>query len=284
MFYIVTRNDFGHNTFYIVDHMKEFLGLEAKRLKYEMVSGTHFTPNDWVVRWGLAVKLPNGPKVINRRSAILETSEKGVFRNKVATQGLSMKTWLNLEDFLVDLIDGFKPVVVRPLHHQRSEDIVLAETPKDVIKAYRDFDSKTGGAYISEFFDKTKEFRVFVANGRAMIVAEKKPKTKGEVSWGCVEDGELDYVYWTDWPKEVVECAIRSFYISSLNFAAIDILWKDGQAYFLEANTAPEVWAYYGKCFAKVYRYMMDGDKRENLPLPDFTSWKNTIHPAILGD
>lgn len=273
---ILTASDFGHNTFYIADAMKDTKRVKSNELPV-------IKDDDWVIRWGCTARINNDKaRVINRKSAIRETVEKGVFRRKVADIGFAPRTWMSREEFAFAIVFNnmpFVPVIVRPQVHQRSENLYFCRTLDEVSEACNDIN---GPLYISEYIEKQKEYRAFVANGRVMIMAEKVPVDRDAITWGCVEDGELEYIAWSEWLPEVAQCAIESFNLSKLDFAAIDIMWKDGKAYFLEANTAPEVWRYYGECFAKVFTYMTTGDKgRDRIPVKDYTNWKHYIHPAI---
>lgn len=277
---ILTRPDFGHNTYYICDAMNADDGHEnTKRLKSDEPFPEKLP--EWVVRWGCTAKIPNGPKILNKRKAIQETTNKGLFRKKVADAGYAPKTWMNVQQLADDVFKGmeFSPVIARPVFHQRSEDLFFCNTPNEVFDAVAQID---GPYYISEYIEKTREYRVFVAQGRVMIVAEKLPKDRKAVTWGCVDDGGiLDYQWWTDWNPALVECAVESFNLSQLDFAAIDIMEKDGRFYFLEANTAPEVWKYYGETFGKVFTYIIDNDSRERIPAVSYNNWKDCIHPAL---
>lgn len=269
---ILTRPDFGHNTHYITNLMKDTVRIKSD------VPLPPVTNDDWLIRWGCTATVPKkgGPKVLNKKAAIRETTSKGTFRKKVADAGYAPKTWLTIEEWFRD--GTMLPVIVRPVFHQRSEDLFFCND----FNSLREAVDKIGDAlYISEYIEKTKEFRVFVAQGRVMIVAEKLPKDRKAITWGCVEEGELDYQWWNDWNPKLVECAVEAFNLSSLDFAAIDIMEKDGQFFFLEANTAPEVWEYYGQTFAKVFTYIIDNDNRDRIPVVSYNNWKDCIHPAL---
>jgi len=266
--------EYGFNTYYISDNFPAVIRTkevaDIKDAKY-------------VIRWGNGVHIDNGPLIINKKKAMTETKNKGQFRAKVSRAGLAPRTWLNVQEFVnyVEDTEDTTPVIVRPQQHSRSENLFFCKDKKDLDKA---LDKCGPNYYISQFIPKDQEFRVFVANGRAFIVAEKNHKNKKDVSWGCVDEGTLDYINWEDWPLAVVQNAISSFNLSGLDFAAVDIMVKDGQPYFLECNTAPEVWEYYGKSFAKVFKYMTSSDTgRDRLPIKNDKklSWKNYIHPAM---
>jgi glutathione synthase/RimK-type ligase-like ATP-grasp enzyme len=274
--HILVRNGRDPN----VEMVAEEIGKTARRVEVEKLGNIKET--DWLIRWGCTARIRNDKvKVINKKDAIRETTDKGKFRFKVAKEGLAPKTWLNIFDYLAEYEEPnqFVPLIVRPSVHERSENLHFCGKIGELAEVVK----KLGNdVYISEYIAKQKEYRVFVANGRAMIVAEKMPKDRKEITWGCVEEGVLEYVPWSEWPNEVVECAIKSFNLSHLDFGAVDIMWKDGKAYFLEVNTAPEVWRYYSECFGLVFNYMIANAKgRDRIPIKDFTHWKNTIHPAI---
>lgn len=239
---------------------------------------------DVVVRWGTTTKTPKPEKmVINTADAIRGSTDKGGMRLAANKIGLTARTWGSLEDLQKE--DDVGKVVVRPRHHSRSEKLFLCATYEELMAAVKvcgiEVDEKGyTGYYISDYVEKTQEFRVFVAGGRAFMVYNKKPKSKSEVSWGCVEQGSLEYVAWSEWPTFVVENAIKAFNLSKLDFGAVDVMVKDGKAFFLEINTAPEVWAYYGQRFADVISYIVNNGKAR-LEVKDWKNWKNLIHPAI---
>lgn len=270
----ILRGNLGFNTFYIRDELPGSV-IITKEDKLPA-----FTKDDHVIRWGCGRTIPNGPKIINKTKAIAQTSEKGLFRNTVAKAGpWAPKTWLNL----VDLLEAGLPdngVIIRPLVHERSEGLHHAKTFAEVGTICKKIGE--GHYYMSEYIPKEKEYRVFIAQGRPFIVVEKAPKDKKAISWGCVEEGNFDYIFWEDWDKQVVQCAVESFNLSALDFAAIDIIYKDGKAYFLEANTAPEILGYYGASFAKIFKWMFEKG-RERIPVTTYDNWKNIIHPAMSG-
>lgn len=268
---IVRRKELGNNCGFIID------GLKALGINADMIIPEKAPLNlEWAIRWGTTTPIAKGTKVINSATAIKETSDKGTFRIKAHAAGLTPKTWGSMEELA--MYDGeVGDIIIRPRHHERSQGLFLCSTPAEADKALKTIQ---GAYYISEYVKKDREYRVFVANGRAFMVFEKKPKNKNDVSWGCVEEGALKYVNWSDWPLHVVENAIKSFNLSKLNFGAVDVIEKDGKAYFLEINTAPEVWPYYGGRFADVIKWMIEVG-REAIKVDNFNNWKNVIHPAI---
>jgi hypothetical protein len=272
---LLRRKELGNNCHNIADNYAD------DKMQIVLPDSPLLATAKFIIRWGTTAKLPESKikqTVFNTAEAIIETSRKGPFRLKVhiASKGkLTPRTWATVDDLAKEEEVG--SVIVRPTHHERSKDIFLCTNLKELEAAIAKCKE---GYYISEYIKKDEEYRVFVAQGRAFMVFRKKPKDKNAVSWGCVEEGALEYVAWSDWPLEVVRNAIGSFLESRLDFGAVDVMVKDGKAYFLEINTAPEVWKYYGERFSDIFGYMVKNGK-ERLLIKDNKNWKGLIHPAI---
>lgn len=265
---LLRAKELGNNCHYIADN---YPGVMTICQAGEVPEDT-----DVVIRWGTTTKTPKPEKmVINTADAIRGSTDKGGMRLAANKVGLTARTWGTLAELQKE--EDVAAVVVRPRHHSRSEKLFLCKTYEELQAAIKACGDEY---YISDYVEKTQEFRVFVASGRAFMVYDKKPKSKSEVSWGCVEQGSLKYVNWSEWPTFVVENAIKAFNLSKLDFGAVDVMVKDGKAYFLEINTAPEVWQYYGERFADVLSYIVKNGK-ERLAVKDWKNWKNLIHPAI---
>jgi len=234
------------------------------------------TRDDWCVRWGTTSSLNGDPKVINSAKAIHRVYDKGKFRKTMSNAGVAPKTWDSLESFLSDQV---YPVILRPLHHVRSFDLHFCENLEDVVCAFL---KHRNGYYISEYIKKDAEFRVFVVQGRAVAVIKKVPVDPRAVSWGCVTQGAFNYIEWSNWPVDPVEKAVKAFLLSDLDFGAVDVISKDGIAYVLEINTAPEVTPYYGKTIAKAFNYMVQNG-RDPIQVTGRT-WKHFIHPALTSE
>lgn len=243
--------------------------------------------DDYAFRWACTSKNLGSTKVINKISSMEETTDKAGFRKKLSDVGLAPQTWTSFDSFL-DYCDVFtheqsatgseiwKSFIVRPEFHERSKDLHLCTKPSEVYAAW----CKVGKGYISEYIKKTQEFRVFVIQNRIAWALEKHPKSEDEVSWGCVQDGDFDYLHWGDIPEFVSECALKSMKLSDLDFGAVDIIVKDGKAYTMEINTAPWLSIYPITCIAKTFKYIIKNG-RDHFPDPENYSWKNTIHPAV---
>lgn len=272
--YILRCNGVGPKS---CPQIAELAGMKVVNISEESL------PSDaeYVFRWGTYTNVQNGPKVVNKRAALLKSGDKRRFRLELSEAGLAPKTFGSLDDLLINSPQWpSERLLVRPEHHKRSEGMFLCAGPQDLLKAIKEID---GPYYISEFVNKQKEFRVFVAQNRVVWMIEKHPKSADEVSWGCVEDGKFDYVGWGDWPSKVVKVALESMKLSGLDFGAVDIIVdEEGRALTTEINTAPWLSPYYIKCIAKVFSYITKNG-RDHFPDAEEYGWKKVIHPAIGG-
>lgn len=232
---------------------------------------------EYCFRWGTTAGINNdAQKVVNKISAIHTTCDKAAFREKLSQAGLAPLTVRSIEGFRKQ---EFFPALIRPAYHERSNGMYLAKDAWEFMDAYnkvgRDF-------YASQFIQKEREFRVMVVQNRVAWVIEKFPKDKEALSWGCVQDGEFEYVGWEDWPIAVVDNALKSFALSPLDFGAIDIITdKEGRAYTLEINTAPFLTPYYARKIGQCFKWIVEKG-RDHFPAVDVKTYKDAIHPAAM--
>lgn len=252
---------------------------------------------DFVFRWGTTSTVPrkNSTVFVNEASTIHKVYDKRLFRKEMSDAGLAPKTWIDFGEFLdwaeSEADEMFQEpnywnnkFIVRPEHHIRSLDLNICDSLTEVYRACQKYEKY----YISEYIKKDKEWRVFVVQGRIAAVVEKIPVDAGEVSWGCVDQGQFRYVSWTEWPLKVVQTAVDAFKLSGLDFGAVDVIscsataYAPERAYVLEINTAPELTPYYIKTMTKCFDYIVKNGKGM-LPITENT-WRGMIHPAISND
>lgn len=278
---ILRSRELGNNCHYIADH---YPGQVLSIVTPEQYNLMNPKP-EWVIRWGTtAATVARETKVLNKASAIKETLDKAGFRSKAVEAGLAPRMWMSkqaLGEYDGDLNDG---VIVRPVHHARSEHLYHCTTPAELDTAIAAID---GPYYISEYIKKDRELRVFIVAGKAVIVLDKDPpRDRRKVSWGCVDEGALKVVRWGQWPMFAVENAIKAFNLSKLDFGAVDVMVKgegaNAHAYFLEINTAPEVWRYYGERLGEAFHYSIN-TSRDRIPTNQYNNWRDVAHPTLLA-
>lgn len=277
---VLRSRELGNNCHYIADN---YPGQQLRIVTPDEYNALQQKP-EWVIRWGTTgATVARETKVLNKASAIKETLNKAAFRKKAADAGLAPRMWMSKEElgsYDGDLNDG---IIVRPQHHARSEHLYHCTTPAQLDTVIR---AINGPYYISEYIKKDRELRVFIVAGKAVIVLDKDPpRDRNNVSWGCVEEGALTVLRWSQWPMFAVENAIKAFNLSKLDFGAVDVMIKgegaNARAYFLEINTAPEVWRYYGERLGEAFHHTINVS-REHIPTNQFNTWRDVAHPTLL--
>jgi len=239
---------------------------------------------DYIFRWGCTASVPRGSErrsvVVNEASAIHKVYDKRNFRLELAAHDLSPKSWGSMREYLANR-DNPHDVIVRKNKHSRSEDMWVCEAPHQTAELCEELGK--GNYYISELIDKTNEYRVMFVQGRVIGMIEKKPRNKKEVSWGCVDTGEYEYINWQDWPLKVVRMALEAAELSGLDFGAIDIIADKDRPYVLEINSAPWLSPYFCKIFVQAFDYIVKNGKDRIVPV-EGNSFHGYIHPSRFPD
>ena len=258
--------------------INEELGGEAQVVRND--SAGAIVPGDTVVRWGCTSTIPAlNVTVINGSASIHKCNDKAGARMLLQEAGVPVPTtW---RDF--SAVEGY-PVIVRPAHHSRGKYLYLADDDVTLQVILQDhFNRGVGsGFYISKYIPKVREVRVFVANGRAVWVAEKTPGNPDDVAWNVARGGRFDNVKWADWPVPAVRAAVAASNVIGTDFTGVDVMLDaDNNPYVLELNSAPSQTSPYRQlCSAKAFKWMYD-HRGEKLPVVTEGGWKEYIHPAI---
>lgn len=240
-----------------------------------------YSEGDRVFRWGCTKMTPYD--LVNTRDSIIYASDKALFRYHAYKDGISMETWTDFGKFLDDRPEG--KMVVRPSRHKQGKDLYVCEEYSDIFGVIQNLGDDY---YISRLIDKVKEYRVVVFDDRILYIYEKVPSNPEDVAWNHAQGSTSENIRWGSWPLLVANKALRAMALSGLDFGAVDIIVdRDGNAYVLEVNTAPETTSPYRQtCIAKALKYRIDigfpstflyafCEDIENL------TWKDYIHPAL---
>jgi len=242
-----------------------------------------------VVRWGCTAETPtdNRHTTINTSHAIHAVNDKPGFREMLMQhhqlnggQLLCPRTW-SFDDYL-DHAAPHLPVVIRPSRHAQGRNLYVCRTATEVARAIE----RCRNGYVSELINKVAEYRVFVAQGRAVWVANKTPGNPDQMAWNVARGGRFDNVGWGDWPLRVVRVAIEAFNLTDLHFGGVDVIVDDdGRAYVIEINSAPsQTSPYRQECCARVFDFM-NTEHVNRIPMTDERGgWRKFIHPAISNE
>jgi hypothetical protein len=238
---------------------------------------------DYAFSWGVHdLRGYSFDKLVNTPEAIIEISNKGGFRKKLADAGFAMPTTKNRSEAL-DLISSGKKLVVRPYSHFGGSNTYLASCANSLDSAIRNCGT---GWYASEFIPKVKEFRAFVAQGRVAYIVEKIVPDTSAIAWNVHQGGRFENVRYDEWNLRVAKIAVEAFNLTSLDFGAVDIIVdSENKPYVLEINSAPAMTSeYWTTCVAKVFDYIIANGK-DRIPLiTDRGNWRKFIHPAIQSE
>ena len=230
---------------------------------------------DNVFRWGCTSTI-NAEKVFNKAKAIHEVADKAGFRTRIDEYGIAPR--LVNPNVLTNIE---YPVLVRPRYHHQGRKFYLCPNEGDMLRALKTV--KNG--YVSEWWVKDREFRVYVVQSRIVAVAEKFVKDKSQPAWNNYHGGSFRNVKWGEWPIDMCLCALDGFSHSGLDYGGVDvIISRDGRVGVLEINSAPSLTSEYRqRVFARAFDYMLEHPE----PFERITSarkWKTIIHPAIVNN
>ena len=242
--------------------------------------------SDLLVRWGCTTGtgVPLD-KQVNPSDAIHQVGDKAGFRKHCMENDPDIVPFSVFND--TPIPDNIGKMVLRPPVHSQGKKLWLTDGPTELKHAVIQ-NGLQGGWYASEFIDKAAEFRVYVGSGRVITVAEKTPENPNAVAWNVAQGGRFDVVKWGDWNFNVLNCAIRAYNLTKLDFAGVDIMVdKNGRAYLIEINSAPSLpllsdnsVSYRQECMGKYFLHLLENGK-DRLELGDTNNWRGYIHPAI---
>lgn len=239
-----------------------------------------------VVRWGCTANIPQSlpyTTIINKASAIHGVNDKRYFRQLLTNEypELIPQTFFEVKDNLP------YPLIVRPAKHSQGKNLWVVNSLEELVNVV----SSLPSWYASRLINKVSEFRVYVANGRVITVAQKTPEDPTAVAWNVAQGGRFDVVPWGQWNLDVCRNAIESFSLSELDFGGVDVMTNEGgRPYTIEINSAPSLpflsdnkVSYRQTCMAKYFDYV--SEKGNNWIEPTgFSNWRDVIHPAIWSE
>ena len=235
-----------------------------------------------VFRWGCTTSQnPFGVPVINKAESIIDASDKSKFRVLINEDNLCPPTFWNRGTAHEA---NLYPYVVRPANHEAGSNFYYAEDYEQLTRAIRAIRAQSHNRYyISQYIPKTREFRVFVAQGRILCVAEKFVEDIESLIWNVSAGGRFENVSWDNWPLKAVRYAREAFLKTSLDFAAIDVIQDAaGNPYVLEANTSPALPQDYRQdCMVKWLDWVDDKPLDRIEVIEARGGYRKFIHPCI---
>jgi len=186
-----------------------------------------------VINWGTKEPFAlNPPQAValasNKHKALLTMQEAGVPIPKLVgnTGGR-----YSLFDFRRLGIEWEYPIVGRPDYHRKGRQFYLCNNYEDVTNALN-----RGATHFMEYVDNAREFRVHIVNGKSIKISEK---IGGGITKNYESGARFYYPEDFNHKKSLRRVAREAVASLGLDFGAVDLLYRDGNFYVLEVNTAP---------------------------------------------
>lgn len=135
-------------------------------------------------------------------------------------------------DALTAVLEGEK-VIGRKMFHSKGRGFYMASTESGIRLA-----KKRGATHFLKYIEDAEEFRVHIVNGMSIKVSQKifpEGTVRRNARFGATFEYPEDFHHkktLRKWAKESVKAL-------GLDFGAVDLLYKEGEFYVLEVNTAP---------------------------------------------
>lgn len=188
------------------------------------------SPGDYVVRYGCNYNqfhYPQGVIVLNPRIILNKLQQLKLF----AQAGVSCpNSWSSREEWKAY---GEPNEILRKKYYSAGGYGVKKVTPDE-----QDFYNHK--YYYQDFIDKEREFRVFQV-GPYIAYLMEKPEVPGKVVWNM----GINHAQWGSFEgPDTLRAELKVFGKAALDaigydFAALDVVYKGGRIYILEANSRP---------------------------------------------
>ncbi len=189
--------------------------------------------NDKIIRWGSRINFDQtGFKSVNSPEALARATNKKQARLIMEENNISSPRLITPENY--DSINPSK-IIARPEKHSKGKNFVVLNNKAEFLKHYKP------NWYYAEFIKKTSEYRVHCFYGKALCVLQKpKPEDENLLAWNRSLNGEaFNHVPYGEVKRSVVLVALQAVRALGLKMGAVDVIWKNPNAYVLEINTAP---------------------------------------------
>jgi hypothetical protein len=208
----------------------------AKQLNLKLFRHKPTVSIDTLIRWG---NVDNSSlscdKELNKAEAIKKSSNKQGF-----IELLREKNIPTLKAFT-----GTFPCIGRTRYHQKGKGFWYCVNNQDVEKAKRQ-----GADYFTEFFNKTKEYRIHIAGGKVLLFSEKALTEDYRGSQTYIWNRDHGYTFRhlgkSEWLNnsnlmEMQRQCKKAMEILALDFGAFDVLYSNTMNRFviIEVNTSP---------------------------------------------
>ncbi len=222
-----------------------------------------------------------GSTIINDPIKVLTAIDKSAFFVAAeAVEGLRIPEWtLSSAKAKAWLNKGMTVFARKTTEGNNGDGIVVMEKAADLVSA----------PLYTQFVPNSKEYRVYVVDGKAVFTCTKDPKSAVKQTSQIIrttENGWAYNYYYSSIPAEVTKQALLATKACGLDFSGVDIIYgNDGLAYVLEVNTAPWMNAIIAgpiaKALDKLLRARGAKDKVAEAPAPAASVAAPAAAPAL---
>jgi len=260
----------------IVEQLEEDLDIHfikarngnLKRLNGRMIADRY----DTIVRFGTyAGYVPAADKEYNKLEGIRNASNKLKARKVFMEESVSTPyTWSREEMMRADIEEIDLPIIGRPKSHYGGKGFYVYDSLMKLRDELRY--NRHDIHYFQSYIKKDREFRVHVASGKAIIVAEKivPEENKDGYVWNLGSRGaceEFNTLRWGEYREFIVESCIReaakAVNALGLDYGAVDVIVKGDSVFVLEVNTAPRLEEYGISRYAEYFKWLLLNPERQ---------------------
>ncbi len=191
-----------------------------------------------IIRWGCICRVSYyglAPVVYNNNRGVRSASDKQLARELMFLSGVPIPNACSV----------VYPCIGRTSHHRAGMGFWVCHNSEEVEQAMRE-----GAEYFSEFYPKTREFRVHVGHGAVLFVQEKVPREgreelRNEYIWNHANGNFIFQVTRQNlWPLNVIQAAVKAVEALGLDFGGVDVMSDPvdeslPECVVCEVNTAP---------------------------------------------
>lgn len=218
-----------------------------------------------IIRWGNRIKLNNIHIVYNTGKSIRQVSNKKNAR--ILMDNNNIKT-IEIANNIEDLQLLNYPVIIRPLKHERGNSFFIGQSPSSATNLIRRHFGSFNECYVSSYFPRTNEYRVYCAHNKILYFQEKVGVGDMNITSDNIRD--INRLDWITIPWDTIsnnqnhinickEC-IDASELFGLDFSAVDVLVNSNTQEFVicEINTMPELLDYGFSRFAHYFNMIID--------------------------
>lgn len=279
MDYILLHWSFGRESMKMtVDSMEESCNLLLKRGEgWSEYTREHETytplrsimrvienPENNIINWGNHIFSDNSYFKINKPQAVHNMSNKSLARRIFRDAGVKIpQTFFYEEQF-------FFPCIARPSHHHGGNHFHILNTERDLRSLMNT--ENIHDWYFAEVFQKTHEYRVHCAHGKALIVQDK-PLVSGEIRANhAVNHESWRILKWSEFNPEICRESLKAIEVSGLDYGAVDIMYNaaNNSMAICEVNTSPSInTPYCSEKYGKYFDWLIRNDYPEHFNIND---------------